>query len=59
MNNEAYTAFPVEREILLMEGQRAFILAVERDVQIMNSFPSFADFNQKTLAIIHLFIANR
>lgn len=32
LDNEAYTAFPSEREILLNEAEYLFIIACERDV---------------------------
>ena len=54
MNNEAYTAFPTEREILLQEGVGVWVLAVEKDVMIDNPHAAFAPFNGKALTIVHL-----
>ena len=56
MNNEAYTSFPREREILLMEGLKLYVLAFERDVKIENPHATFATLNGKTVHIVHLFI---
>lgn len=55
MNNEAYTAFPCERETLLMEGCIVYILGVEREVLIKNRYESFSEYKGKTLTLIHLF----
>ena len=41
MNNEAYTAYPSEREILLMEGASMYILSVERNFLVQNIHESF------------------
>ena len=56
MNNEAYTAYPSEREILLTEGRPVFILSVDRGVVIQNPNASFASYNGKTLTVVHIFI---
>ncbi len=54
MNNEAYTSYPVESEILLMEGCYFYVLAVEKNVIIDNNHPDFEDFNGKSITILHL-----
>ena len=33
--SEAYSAYPVEKEVLMREAFHAFVLAIERDVKIM------------------------
>ena len=38
MNNEAYTAYPNEGELLLSEGCQVFVLAVDTGVKIKNKF---------------------
>ena len=38
MNNEAYTAYPDEGELLLEEGCGVHVLAIDSDVKIENSF---------------------
>jgi len=47
MNNEAYTAYPRESEVLLKEGASAKVLAVERDFEIDNKNASFAKYNKR------------
>ena len=37
MNNEAYTAYPAEGEILMCEGSIMFILSVDTEVLIENA----------------------
>ena len=55
MNNEAYTAYPEEGEFLLMEGCHVYVLAVDSDVKIENSFAGMEYYNAKTITVIHLF----
>ena len=55
MNNEAYTAYPEEGEFLLEEGCRVFVMAVDSDVKIENSFADMEYYNAKTITVIHLF----
>ena len=54
MNNEAYTSYPVEREMLLTEGCGVYVLLVE-EVVIENEHAAWADFNGKTITIVHLY----
>ena len=56
MNNEAYTSYPSESEILLRDGAFTYILGVEEDIVIQNDHTSFAKYNGKTISIVHLFI---
>ena len=58
LNCEAYTAYPSEGEVLLMEGKRVQVLKVVRDFVIDNSHPSFKSINGRTVNIVHLFIAD-
>merc|ERR1719240_2567906 len=55
MNNSAFTAYPEEGEMLLMEGTRVYVLLIESGVKIENSNSSMAKFDGKTITIIHLF----
>lgn len=55
LNNEAYTAYPSEGEMLMREGIKIYILGVERAVKIDNLHHSFAQFHGQTINIIHLF----
>ena len=56
MNNEAYTSYPSEREILLREGCKLYILSVEHDYLIKNKHTSFAHFDDRMINIVHLFL---
>ena len=55
MNNKAYSSFPSESEILLMEGCLINILAVEEEVLISNNLASFVPFKNKKITIVHLY----
>ena len=62
MNNEAYTSYPNENEILLREGCKVFILKVQEDFKYTNPKIVFTNsegveqacLDQK-ITIIHLF----
>ena len=54
MNHEAYTAYPSEGELLLMEGVRQRIFAVERGFKIENMNKSMELYNGKTITIVCL-----
>ena len=53
LDNQQYTAYPVEREILLSEGCQVRVLGVERDYVIKNE--NMPLYNGKQVTIIHLF----
>lgn len=55
MNNEAFTAFPSEGELLLSEGCGVFIILIEQDILIDNPYAAFDDFRGKKLIIIHMY----
>lgn len=55
MNNEAYTSYPAEGEILMMEGCRMYVLSVDKDVLITNAHASFSSYNGQRLTVINLF----
>ena len=55
LNNGAYTPFPAEREMLLMEGVAVWVLEVEESIYIDNDHDSFTKFNGSTLTIVHLY----
>jgi hypothetical protein len=59
MNNESYTSYPREREVLLYEGYDIEVLDVEKDVTIENPNKSFKDFNGRKVTIIHLIKLDR
>ena len=54
LNNEAYTAYPHEGEILLAEGCTVWILAIEDNVKIQNDTDSMSKYNGKSITIIHM-----
>ena len=55
MNNEAFTAYPSEGEVLLTEGTVVRVLAIEKDVLIKNINEGFEAYNNKLITIVHLF----
>ena len=54
MNNEAYTSYPEEGEVLFMDGCRCTVLAVEHGVKVENTTEAMADYNGKTISIVYL-----
>lgn len=56
MNNEAYTAYPSEAEVLLCDGTLMIIMAVDRAVRIDNTAGGMmALFNDQPFTVIHLY----
>ena len=56
MNNEAYSSYPSEAEVLLSDGCDMFVLAVDSNVKIKNNSESpIAHYNEKRLTVVHLF----
>jgi len=55
MNNEAYTAYPSESEVLLTEGCDIYVLAVDHDVKISNFEGQIGVYNGKEISVVHLF----
>ena len=55
MNNEAYSAYPSEEEILLCDGCDMFALSVDSNIQLNNMTGLLSHFNNKILTVIHLF----
>ena len=56
LNNQGYTAYPEEEEVLLSDGCKVYILSVEEEFIIKNTSDSFKLFNNKKLTIIHMFL---
>lgn len=54
LNNEAYTAYPAEGEVLLTDGCVMRVLGIQKDVLIDNPYPTFSKFNGKKLTIIYM-----
>lgn len=57
MNNEAYTAYPYEGEILLMDGATVNVWDVETSIVINNKDPSMIEFDGLMITYVHLFHA--
>ena len=55
MNNEAYTAYPSEAEVLLCEGYKIFVLGFDKCVKISNKEGQLAPFNGQQMTVVHLF----
>lgn len=55
LNNEAFSAYPEEAELLLSEGIRVFVLAIDEGVKISNTSKTMGRFNGKRVTIVHLY----
>ena len=56
MDNEAYSSYPSEAEVLLTDGCDMFVLGVDHDVKITNNTSGqMAQLNGKLITVIHLF----
>ena len=56
MNNEAYSCYPSEAEVLLSDGCDIVVLAVDSNVNIQNKLANSIEyFNKKHLTVVHLF----
>ena len=53
LNNEAFSAYPCEGEILLREGVLVYILDFDQ-VEINNRHKSFAQYTGKTVTVIYM-----
>lgn len=56
LNNEAYTAYPSEGELVMPADTRVFILDIQRNYRIKNNNPSFAKYNGRSINIIQCYI---
>ena len=54
LNGEKYSAYPQEKEVILLDGTQVVVLKVE-EVTISNTDREFYHLNGKPLTIIHLF----
>ena len=55
LSDERYSAFPAEKEFLLMEGFDVLIINVDNDYVIENKVPGFEAYNSKTVTIVYLY----
>ena len=56
LNNLCYTSYPCEEEVLLSEGCPAIILEVESNFKITSRNDIFAEFKDKPMTVIHLYL---
>lgn len=55
LNNEAFTSYPGDQEMLLRQGCRVYVLQVQRNVVFKNDYTTYTEFNDQTFTIVHLF----
>ena len=53
LNNEAFSSYPYEQEVLLMEGCGVYAVGVE-DIVINNKHQDFDEYNGKSVTLIYL-----
>ena len=56
LNGEAYSSYPDEGEMLLMEGQQVQVLGFDSEVEVLNKHESFGNFFQNKLMVVYLFM---
>ena len=54
MNGEAYSSYPSEGEMLLVDGVRVTILGFDSEVEVLNKHESFGNYFQKKLMVVYL-----
>lgn len=57
MNNQAYTAYPYEGEVVFMDGATVNVWCMETMVPIKNLHEDMRQFNNEFITIIHVFHA--
>ena len=55
LNNEAFTAYPGDQEMVLRQGCRVYVLQVQKKVVYKNNYTTFQEFNDQEFTIVHLF----
>ena len=55
MNNKAYSAYPDEGELLLMEGCSVWVLAIQDQVKVKNSHADMLKYNNQIITIVHMY----
>ena len=53
MNNEGFSAYPYESEILLKEGCPIFVLDVDK-IKVNNKYKDFKNYDGKTITVIYI-----
>ena len=59
LNNAGYTAYPLEEEVLLVEGCEVVILSVVADFEIPRESRAFEPYNGKYVTMIHVFLPDK
>ena len=54
LNGEKYSAYPQEKEVILLDGTQVVVMKVE-DIKVDQQAEEFKQINGKTLTFIHLF----
>ena len=57
MNNDLYSKYPDEYELLLQEGCKVWVLEFDEDILIQNEY-NMKKYHDKNITIIHLFHHN-
>ena len=58
LNNEAYTAYPYEQEIILAEGSEVIVLKVDTEFKLQNLDLQIANYYNRHLTLIHLLLVD-
>ena len=56
MNGEAYSSYPSEGEMLLMEGQTVRILGYEKNVVVKNKHESLKSYFAKKVVVFYMYL---
>ena len=56
INGEAYSSYPSEGEMLLLEGHEVTILGFDSEVEVLNKHESFKNFFRNKLMVLYLSI---
>ena len=56
MSGEAYSSYPSEGEMLIVEGSMVKILGTEEDVQINNKHESLKEYFTKKVMVVYLYL---
>ena len=57
MNGEAYSSYPSEGEMLLMEGIDVKIIGFDSEVVFSNKHESFNNYFNKKIMVIYMFLS--
>ena len=54
LNGEKYSAYPLEREVVLLDGTKVAVMKAE-DIEVKNKNREFKELDGHTVTFIHLF----